>query len=106
VSLFFLLNLGVLLITNQGCSTERIHSNYDRPVNQILADIAPEVNEFVLPLEGFNIKAGKKEKNLVGHAGLYHNAGQVPTFPVSVEWSNMQAEFAPANNAAVRVDYQ
>jgi hypothetical protein len=90
----------------QQCPKGSHYSNNDHPVSVHLTDIPAEVNEFVLPFNGNDILAGTKVKHLTGHAGLHHNAGKVPTFPVRIEWNDMYALSYPLPNAAVRVDFQ
>jgi hypothetical protein len=72
-----------------------------------LGSIPAELKKITLVLDNnFNLQAGKKEVKMPGHGSLEYNAGAVPTFPVTMQWNKIQANFAPEANAAVRMGFE
>jgi hypothetical protein len=69
-----------------------------------LGSIPAQLKKITLALDhNFNLKADKKEAELPGHGSLEYNAGAVPTFPVTMQWNKIEANFAPQSSAAVRM---
>jgi hypothetical protein len=72
-----------------------------------LGSIPAELKRITLALDhNFNLQADKKEVKLPGHGSLEYNAGAVPTFPVTMQWNKIEANFAPESNAAVRMGFE
>jgi hypothetical protein len=79
----------------------------DQKGNIGLGSIPAELKKITLALDqNFNLQAGRKEVKLPGHGSLEYNAGAVPTFPVTMQWNKIEANFAPERNAAVRMGFE
>jgi hypothetical protein len=91
--------------TTQACPTRTNISTLSFPM--YLPPPPPQIRDFTFEFDSnFNLKAGKKEKMQPGGIGLRYNSESVPQFPVTLQWSGMQAQFPPLPDGAARKRFE